>query len=608
MTTKKFRCISCLYSILISIYLRRVNIAQQSATKSFTATNSVFTKAQTWEIIFDTLLPGAGVKVLEISPQNHMRIDCSTKTLVQLEALLHDRREMKAKIKHALNKTTYDTEAAAEHVYLQLLDNFVPKTGREVMDKLVSQEFQETIGIAKISFTENPDHTSTFKVTGKHPLDLKRKMVNLEFLLSAFSDAKHLCKIMLDQAHKISGEATNGEISPESTNILKSEDDTTTLFTKTVLFNHGFLAQMIQTEFKIGVGQSPALARETNSPNTKPVYTLDTDALLHYLGEVFDTRMILHPEAENTARPIALGIPGDRNTGKTASAESMPLSSARFKFIIDLSGSITDYPTLFQQYKEKITSLIEEIIKNVDSWSIDIITFGDKVSPTITFTNSTKGDLLEHIKKMESLGMTALYDAIITGLSLVDTEDHLIVITDGSNNVNNNRAEEIAPGISDLLSKNEKSTFTTIGFGTADKKFFDTVAQNEATTHIQLDDLNALEQFMNHFGILGRDKVIHKFLDALGKIQGQLQAVAREAVVSTFTVNDDNLTVESKTGGSLKFGVEEYELVVGKDGNTETVALPVGEALDGEGEGIQYADPALLAESMKDHSLSDLPA
>lgn len=144
-------------------------------------------------------------------------------------------------------------------------------------------------------------------------------------------------------------------------------------------------------------------------------------------------------------------------------------------FIIDTSSSVWAY---VNELNYAFNDFTESMQKShvADKLFVSLIEFNTKVTVTNGFRPIVSVPHMDFTKKIG--GMTALYDAVLTGLknavdyrenlenSGVETKTILFIITDGDDNMSKNSVRKVKKEI-DALKKDERTafSFTSILFG-----------------------------------------------------------------------------------------------------------------------------------------------
>jgi uncharacterized protein with von Willebrand factor type A (vWA) domain len=205
---------------------------------------------------------------------------------------------------------------------------------------------------------------------------------------------------------------------------------------------------------------------------------------------------------------------------------------------------------MFDEYKDKIITILQNIVTEVKEWEIIIVPFDDKryqkgfYSQAHSFT-----DLYSFVKGIVNGGGTDLNGAYFDTLSdaksrfAKNPNVFFIGFTDGTDTSKIKSADEVVSKAIDARKANDQFMMFTFEFGkSCDSKFFETMANKGGFHHCKLGELKDFEVLNSHIGSVRKQKAVFHFMKEMTEeffmqcVQGEVQIgkipVSRNVVIN----------------------------------------------------------------------------
>lgn len=504
-----------------------------------------------WEGLLNALLGHKFGQVPEISGVRIIGKDIIFKahpdTYGKLQYALNHPEVLKESISHAMpTNPEEEPQASAATPQVKVFPT-LPQNAREVMNALVTSDFQKFAGIDKTGFQDLRPGISSWKLgnapTGStlqkslQAAQLHEQLVKINFLRNALKDMAQLCDVMLGEAPQIGD--TDGEALFASEEVIKVQE----LPNKTeaeIQFNWGRILEEASAHPKMH-GSRPVISARTSVDGE---YSLNMESLGFFIPEYLGPLLFHQTSAKHGT---VFGTKGHNEAGEDVAADIKPTI---FHLLIDHSQSLEG---TYGEYIERIQASIDSLIANCgDKWEIRITGFGRRADKTETFHSQTYSveSVKVFIKRIKCEGNTALHDAILASLS--ETEDvNIILYTDGAENGSKVRDQSlVVKKLAEVRDANPDFSMTSIGYGTGyDARFFEKVASANGFHHADIRQLDQLEALESYFLGLNGSKALFEFVHEL--IQYKLKMQTIEGQVTT--------TEDVPIGAKVKHGDVEYE-------------------------------------------------
>lgn len=511
-----------------------------------------------WQGLLNTLLGhkfGQDQEITNVKiEENEVIFRTSPDAFRRLQDALKNPAILKESVSHALPVQRQEEEGTASEAsepQKELLPK-LPESAREVLDAVLSQKFQQFVGIDVIDFHDTRPGIASWKIgstPNAKPLEvdmqkaeLQEKLAKLNFLRNAFKDMDLLCGIILGDAGPI--ESTDGARNFVSNEVLQVKEAANGTEAE-ALFNWGRVLEEVSANPKLH-GSSPAMSARTNSEGE---YSVKMDALAYYIPEHLGP--LLFHQTSNTYGVVY----GTKGKGEAKEEESASESNTKtiFHLVIDHSISLQNK---FPQYIQMIQKSVDLLVKNcLYNWEIRITGFGNKADKTVTFnsTSHKKSDVTNFIGNIKCSGMTALHDAILASLPEDKSGEegvNIVLYTDGQENSSKVKDRgEIVNRLANVRDGNSDFSMTSIGYGDTDEKFFSEVATANGFHHTHIDKLEEVDNLQGHFLSLNGTKALYEFVHQL--IQHKLKMQTIEGQVTA----TENVPV----GATVRHGEKEFK-------------------------------------------------
>lgn len=514
-----------------------------------------------WQGLLNTILGhkfGQDIEITNVRIEGREVIfKTSSDAYARLQKALNKPAILKESVAHAwpikgANKEHASSSAGSSKT--QKAEITLPKSAKEVIDTLLNEEFQKFVGVHELDFQDTRPGISSWKI-GEEPktkplekalqeVQLREKIVKIDFLRNAFKDMGKLCKIILGEENLIeSSEGQRSFISEEVLKVEESQNNTEAI----VQFNWGRVLEEVSAHPKMH-GASPVISAKTFSDGE---YSINMDALAYFIPEHLGP--LLFHQTSNT-HGVVYGTKGEDNLEELNKEREEDIDPTIFHLLIDHSESLANE---FEEYIEKIQTSIDSLIANCgNNWEIRITGFGSSIDETSKFNSKENSaeDVRAFIKSISCDGRTALHDAILTALPS-DEDVNIILYTDGLENESKVQDQaKIVEKLASIRDANPDFSMTSIGYGSNyDEKFFEKVARANGFHHADIRNLSELEALKGHFLNLNGSKALFEFVHELLTLKLKMQTIEGEV---TATENVPVGATVKHAGEELKFTTE----------------------------------------------------
>jgi len=497
-----------------------------------------FIKRETWEKALNAILQTTeAIKVISLGEDGEIVIQCAPEIQARLVETFRNPTPILSKIRWVLREDS--GQPAADEGASALPKLILPKTGKEIIDRLFSPAFQETTSINE--FTARDEVPGEGKLRhyfvipeGDSPILLAITAAKIMLAISALSRVDNLCHIMLGEKGPLEKGPSDGAISSEGTKVLTFTKFTAT--TGVAEFNYERLLELMQTHDSRFWCQPPVIAKLKDDQSA-----ISEKAFFSFLSQALDGQpsVLLHPEKDGGVRPLVVGPSLDSRAARHIKTELGLLT-----FGLDISSSIGFVnfqfsEDKFQSYKNEIKSAIKLFIDtSSEKWHIKFVTFGVNISEQefLSTTNSPE-DLYIYIDSLKPENGTALNEAITTMLAKASPGSNFVIATDGHNNPSSKMRKINDTEVLDITRKTvgPKSSLTLIGFGGYAAAFF-TKLEDLGCFHFKLDDPLQLKRLGDHFSNLNNQQMLFEFVISNPDTIHKVPVFAGQITAASFTL------------------------------------------------------------------------